>query len=220
MASTSSKIDMPGLRKSESALCAAFRAWAESQGWVVYPEVSDWDLVLVTATGQVGIQAKLRANLDVLAQCLGAGPKLRAVLVPDVGPSFRKIAKTLGLSVWAPIGKLFVDFGLPQPFRGGRDLVLPPIVTDLPAGVKSPRQLTQWRVRALRLCAILRERGWVTSQDIKACGLSLTYWTSHRGVLMKSERVDGLWRYVPDPKRKMPDVGWEEISKQLAEAKQ
>lgn len=85
--------------ESEEALCAAFSEDARADGWTVYPEPKDWDLLLVRRGVQVGIEAKLLGGVEVLLQALPAltsmpmrrrgrlartgfpGPHYRAVLV-------------------------------------------------------------------------------------------------------------------------------------------
>lgn len=74
---------------SEAEMCAQFIGYAETQGWVAYAETAGWDILLVRKSDgyQCGIQAKLRANLDVVMQAVDRemwrdGPDFRAVLVP------------------------------------------------------------------------------------------------------------------------------------------
>lgn len=95
---------------TEAALCARFIA-AVGDDWISYPETSSWDILLVRkADGfQIGIQAKLRFNTDVINQALdeyGAyhadrmAPDCRAVLVPaDQGGGFERICKYIGLTI-------------------------------------------------------------------------------------------------------------------------
>lgn len=78
---------------TERAMVADFTAWVRHQGWQVYAETGRWDLVVVRPEDgfQIGIEAKLRLNADVLCQVLahdtrlrqGYGPDCRAVLVPE-----------------------------------------------------------------------------------------------------------------------------------------
>lgn len=93
---------------SESALCEVLRTVTKELGWLAYPETSGWDLILVRPLDglQVGVQAKLRANLDVLHQALPPrpmkmGPDIRAVLVPEATErgAFAEIAERLQLAV-------------------------------------------------------------------------------------------------------------------------
>lgn len=71
----------------ESDLCDYFMGLARDSNWQVYPEQNDWDMIIVRNKIQVGIQAKLIANNDVLLQALPKlpykkiGPHYRAVLI-------------------------------------------------------------------------------------------------------------------------------------------
>lgn len=242
---------------SESDLCAEARTWLEAGGWIVHPEVLDWDLVAVPSpkgvslspppgwrNGDVlGIQAKLNANADVLWQTLNDNQvPWRAVLVRRSADPFIQLAKHLGFGVlvrekyeranwnreagWTqcPLG-LWVDFTAAERQRAiGAALPLPPIVTDRPAGVRSPQQLTPWRVRALRLCRILRARGWVTSSDFKACGIDYRRWIDAGWLTNTGESamVEGSTRPLKKmaPGTGLPDIGWEKESEALAAVEQ
>jgi len=73
-------------------MVADFTAWAQHHGWTVYAETAGWDLLLVRpADGfQIGVEAKLRLNVEVLCQAIGresrysrgVGPDSRAILAP------------------------------------------------------------------------------------------------------------------------------------------
>lgn len=96
--------------KTEVELCARFLA-ALPEGWTPYAESAGWDILLVRAADgfQIGIEAKLKLNTDVINQALedgysysvdSAGPDCRAVLVPEghaVG--FGRIAAYIGLTI-------------------------------------------------------------------------------------------------------------------------
>lgn len=95
---------------TEADLCRRFIA-AVGDEWIIYPETAHWDLLLVRkADGfQVGIQAKLRFNTDVINQTLDEygsyhadrmAPDCRAVLVPAYeGNGFDRICRYIGLTV-------------------------------------------------------------------------------------------------------------------------
>jgi len=95
---------------TEADLCARFIA-AIGPDWVSYPETCNWDILLVRkADGfQIGIQAKLKLNTDVINQALEEygvwdadrmAPDCRAVLVPaDQGGGFGRICKYIGLTI-------------------------------------------------------------------------------------------------------------------------
>lgn len=191
---------------SERDLCAAFTRAAREDGWTVYPELEPWDLVLTRpgeTTLQVGVQAKTRANVDVLEQAIRryteGEPDRRAVLVPRAPIAFAIVARELGVGVYT-LGHCqsvykrrlihrgrYSKHGEPvprneivAPYRDWgttRRVWLPPIVPDVPAGVPSPIRLTKWRIGALRACRIMRRKGYVTREDFIRCGISKTaFW--------------------------------------------
>lgn len=95
---------------SERDLCAAFIA-AIGDEWTAYPETEGWDILLVRNEDgfQIGVEAKLRLNAEVLNQAretwhswgtADRGPDCRAVLVPS-GKSggLSEIAAHLGITV-------------------------------------------------------------------------------------------------------------------------
>ena len=73
----------------ETDLCAAFIA-AVPKDWLCYAETGGWDILLVRRNDgcQIGVEAKLRLNAEVLCQAAEAwyqpdqGPDYRAVLIP------------------------------------------------------------------------------------------------------------------------------------------
>lgn len=104
---------------SEAALCAAYAAFAEKAGWLVYPETAGFDMVLVRPAGdpyagtQIGVEAKLKLNAKVVDQILDRdpwdinlerGPDYRAVLVADPGRAIgiARLLHRCGVTVIAP----------------------------------------------------------------------------------------------------------------------
>jgi hypothetical protein len=193
---------------------------------------------------QFGIQAKLVSNMRVLWQTIQdplRGPAFRCVLVRRATEDFRGIAERLGLLVVARevpksyFGRIrgweraiggFRFYGSPRRFNVMSQLELPPLVMDdLPAGTPCPKQLTPWRVKALRLCRVLRARGYVVALDFKTIGIDPKRWIENSWLTDTGETciVDGHKRpqrkLVATPGVELPDVGWEEVSKAL-EAKE
>jgi len=77
---------------TEADLCTQFIAAAT--GWTAYPETRGWDMLLTRRGIQVGVQAKLQANEDVLLQAMpdmGSynSPRRRQALVR--GPHYRLV---------------------------------------------------------------------------------------------------------------------------------
>lgn len=79
-------------------MCSAFIE-ALPPDVTAYPETAGWDILLVYPDGrQVGVQAKLHANIKVLAQAMEPrphkpGPEVHAVLVPKVNWDFERVAR-------------------------------------------------------------------------------------------------------------------------------
>lgn len=208
---------------SEAAMCEVLRAAALAEGWQPYPEQGGWDLLLVLPSGlQVGVQAKLRPNVDVLAQALlgegQVGPEVHAVLVPSCSGAFREVARALGVLVLeasdldasrlAPWGRAA---HLPELVAGAqlhqhrKRHWLPPFVPQLPAGVPGPRRVTPWQVGAAKLCALLRERGeqGVLVSEARELGLATSTW--QRRWLQKRVPGSRPSRWVPRPGVALPD---------------
>lgn len=185
--------------KTEADLCAVFIAWAQHYGWTAYAETEGWDILLVGADGiQLGIQAKLRLNLDVIGQAIDdhwaawsdTGPDFRAVLVPhDDG---RGICQALGIQVIFYRGDAIPNPKQPllfHPTLAERNYVewhywnpakrhpLPEYVPDVAAGASAPMQLTKWKIGALKIAATAELRGYVTRADFKYHGIDPRRWT-------------------------------------------
>lgn len=208
------------MTKRETDLCDEFATRARESGWTVYPETGGWDLLLVSANAtQVGVQAKLRANFEVVAQAMWRslytpeyGPDFRAVLVPAAPPGFRAVCDELRIHVYLPAEEAWARAVVvpPDPLRRAtsRRHVLPPIVPSWSGGAPSPKTLSRWRVGALRLCALLRSRGYITAADFKAQKVDRSRWVAAGWVRGEGER--GSLRYVPGHNAAgLPDVGYE-----------
>ncbi len=210
---------------SEAELCDALAAVAPSDGWDVFPEVAGFDLVLVWNGSrpapsanrydgtqiaaidvgfQLGIDAKLRANIDVLDQCAGRvedsdrRPDAAAVLVPVASREFCRVAHRIGLRVLelrhcrstpeeysvrprtriepCPVGPLWLYRGIASPAPGR--LAMPPVPLQGSGGRASPRVLSPWRVGALRVVLMLDRAGKITRAEAKPFGIDLSDWAT------------------------------------------
>jgi hypothetical protein len=214
----------------EADLCAAFLAEvAKDQNWQAYPETAGFDILLVRkADGlQIGIEAKLSFNLKVVTQVLPsysswnaatAGPDHRAVLVPrnEVQNGLHTICAWLGItiiSLSAPGTGYRWNSGfnphLPRLRWDSEDwhywaplkrCPLPDYVPDVGAGESAPVQLTEWKIKAIKLAVILEERP-VSRHDFKVLGISASRWLEPTWGWLK--RVDGTKTFVAGPR--MPD---------------
>lgn len=226
---------------SEADLCAAFIAHLE-KGWTAYPETAGWDILLVRDSDgfQVGVEAKLRLNAKVISQaleagqwmCAEAGPDCRAVLVPDgTGRDFEPICAYIGLTIikmrsWEGDACYWsVPYDPPLPvdtvrFTSGawreccpiRRYDLPAYVPDVPAGASGPVQLTDWKIKAIKIAVILEKAGFVTRLDFNQIRIDIRLWLpGRRGWLAPTEQGFVAGRSFPDFRAQHPQV-YEQIA--------
>lgn len=222
---------------TEVELCSRFVAQVDQKEWGVYAETQGWDLLLVRREDgfQIGIQAKLKLNLKVIDQTIEyryslpttPGPDCRAILVPDTETGFEDLCAYIGLTVirvkpksrWWPKGDFDPDLPTIKN-KGWRDdwhewcptvrHKLPEYVPDVLAGAPSPTQLTDWKIKAMKIAIIVEKRGYVTRQDFKTIGIDHRRWLKPASWLVVE---DGHYvrGHMPDFKSQHPTV-WEQIS--------
>lgn len=201
---------------TEADLCAAFLAWVAREHPEIraYAEWEGWDILLVYPKGwQVGVQAKLRLNADVILQAApsvwsgGLGPDFRAILVPDTNP-LSSLASTLGVVVFRRLGcypkdRFEPDLGCAhldqhRHYKGSwvdwnpeRRHELPPCATDSIAGSPCPVTLTPWKLGALAVLAELAVKGTVTTKDVKV-HVDHRRWTAGGWLEPAGDR--GIWK--------------------------
>ena len=218
---------------TEADLCARFLSKIEP-GWTPYAETAGWDILLVRGADgfQVGVEAKLKMNLEVINQALedhghwsvtAPGPDCRAVLVPDTEHGFEKIAAYIGITIirvsqdhgqsrwstaYAPDLPKMKDTGWYDDWHQwcpAKRHKLPEYIPDVAAGVPSPIQLTPWKISAIKIAVTLEQRGYVTRDDFKEHKIDHRRWLAPNSWL----RVEN-GRYIagrmPDFKSQHPDV--------------
>lgn len=181
-------------------MCDRLRELARAVGFRVYPETEGWDLLLVRPGDgfQVGIQAKLRPNVEVLYQTirgseyLRKGPDVRAIAVPEATAAIVEVARALRVLV---LEVSILDLASSSPERrhwestrldsrierapvwetSGRCWV-PPIESDLPAGTPAPITLSRWKVATAKICAVLRDEGSITAERLRELGGNPSTW--------------------------------------------
>lgn len=221
---------------TEAELCAKFIG-SVGPDWTCFNETAGWDILLVRkADGfQIGIEAKLKLNAIVLTQALekyagwaadNPGPDCRAILVPDGESTFRTIATYIGITVISV-------YGSPMPYRrgafypelpaarkgyvGGADswyewcptkrCRLPEYVPDVVAGTPSPIQLTDWKIRAIKIAVTIEKRGYVTRADFKHIQIDHRRWLpSGTGWLSIEDGHYVKGPYFPNFKAQHPTV--------------
>jgi hypothetical protein len=194
---------------TEADVCAVFLAHLP-EGWTAYAETAGWDILLVRGAdgAQVGIQAKLKLNADVIQQVVedrwGAqrsGPDFRAVLIPAgenevlgcIGPYvgftvlrvYTEATRWRRSDLWfspdlPPIGGYPEQWGQRDWFENApvQRERLPEYIPDVAAGAPSPIQLTQWKIGAIKIAITLQHRGYLTRADFKHIGVDHRRWTA------------------------------------------
>jgi hypothetical protein len=219
--------------KTEADLCRRFLdGVAKIAGWTPYAETAGWDILLVRNEDgfQIGIEAKLKLNLQVINQAIDGdtygwsrrGPDCRAILVPDTEYGFEALVAYIGLTIIkvAPVAN-YVYRNVFNPdlptlkHRGWREEwhewcpverhPLPEYVPDVVAGASAPVQLTDWKIGALKIVAILESRGFVTREDFKHVGIDHRRWLKPASWLIVE---DGRYvaGHMPDFKGQHPTV--------------
>ncbi len=183
---------------SEAELCAKFIKWAAIHGWIAYPETGGFDFILVRDGVQIGFQAKLVLNLKLLQQILpGAtngspvneGPHYRAILVGEHCSEYSGLLDYLGISAYwmyynhntngIGFAPRVIDVDTMMPWNNfGNPVVLPRYVPDMAAGAASPTKLTDWKIKALQITAILEIKGHVDLDDFRRFDIDFRRWTS------------------------------------------
>jgi hypothetical protein len=220
----------------EAHLCREFTGAARDNGFKVWSEAG-YDLLLQATQNNpmgfdarlgdfIGIEAKLVSNLKVLSQLItrrtasvSQGPAFFAVLVPRASVEFKEVAASLRLIVITS-KRLGVGGQEGWAFRGGRGqrhlfpeaCWHPDIEVDIPAGQKSPKQMTKWKMNAVELAVVARDQGYVTSQLFHKMGLSMTVWKANRWIVETGEKIGRLKVYRLGDKA--PDV----VNPEIAEA--
>ena len=201
---------------SEGALCQAFLLWVKRfDGWTVYAETHDWDILLAHADGtQIGVQAKLKFNMKALQQAVDwsapssfpdkPGPDFRAVLLPDQSGAVGLLS-CLGLTeFWSHRGGQAFEPALDfrsfatRPWHYCNPVkrhTLPRYLPDVPAGVPSPCALTRWKIAALEIAATIELRGFVTRADFKRAGIDHRRWVREWLEPVLLVDAPGAWRW-------------------------
>jgi len=179
---------------------------------------------------QIGVQAKLKDNLEVLAQTIsfyGPAPDLRAVLVPRASKEFLTVARALKIFViigaslewnyitakgrWVKEIETDLDkYNKKYLTNSEKKCWVPEVEINVPAGVKSPKVITEWKIKAVKLCIKLNQRGYLTAKDFKEAKVSMVIWKIKW--LISNGKKDGkLTRYVKNPNATRPDELYPEI---------
>lgn len=228
---------MAETKTPEADLCREFSAHAESLGWEVHPEVSGWDLLLLAtdtvkcsgiAPGdQIGIQAKMRPNLEVLAQALryssrASGPHYRALLLPELTNSasylFPPIAAELRCVVFTKHkrlgwGNALVDIPIHYRMHFESPCWVPPYENVQGGGHASPTTVSDWKIRAVTFCLEYANKTF-TAADLRYRNLAYSTFKS-AGWLKEVGKAGRARLYRLDPNAKTPDKRYEWLADQI-----
>jgi len=212
--------------ETEGELCDYFSSIAKANGWKVFPEVDGWDLVLFDGEVQIGVEAKLRSNIQLLGQVMrrtrtltgykqyGSCPDYRAVLVPKITAGIVDVCFHLRIVLFTS-GTRFIQLNPLFNLKTKKHLVLPSVPLQSGGGRPSPKVLSQWREKSLRLCIRLRRDGFVTGKDFDELGLHRQNWV--KSWLDRDGKVGRHARYVLRPGVTLPDDGYERERDMIAE---
>jgi hypothetical protein len=148
------------------------------------------------------------------------GPDCRGILVPlGKGSEFQSICQYLGLTIISlfPASTRRFEPTLPTMRHGTENPrwhewcplerhPLPGYVPDVVAGVSAPVQLTHWKIKALKIIALLEIRGFVLRSDFKHLGLDARRWTARHGWLASSPDGYVAGKYTPNFAKQHPVV--------------
>lgn len=184
---------------------------------------------------QVGVEGKRAGNLKLLTQArpqprARKGPHYHLAIVPRATPEFAELAMALRIMVveactyrWSGGEKVWTksdfayDATLFAPlYRQYYDEPCwhPEVEIWVPPGVNSPKKLSPWKIKAVKLCLRAKEHGYLTSQDFRSAGISMTVWRNRwiKDAGSKSGRYKKyvLWEkdypYDPPPHMKYPEI--------------
>lgn len=208
-------------------------AYAETQGWdILLVRPADGCQIGIEAKLRFGLDVVNQAIEKREGHWHQVGPDFRAVLVPEFGApnGLSDICAYVGITVIRmrapyPPGGYGPPFDphLPEIVHGFEypagsswfDLCpierhkLPEYVPDVAAGASGPIQLTDWKIRAIKIAVILELRGSVTRGDFKALKIDHRRWLSQDWLCI----TDTGWRAhrMPDFRAQHPIV-YEQIA--------
>ncbi len=170
-------------------MCDELTLRSKNVGWVVYPEQGGWDLLLVRNHIQVGIQAKLRPTVKLFAQAIvpesSPGPHYRAIAVGNLNFKERRdvivVARTSGLVLidmschhdcWLNAAQRNYKYFSKISWRYYRHypsklVWTPSFVPKLAAGIPAPKNVSPWKIAAIKLELLCDKKGWVTIDDAR-----------------------------------------------------
>lgn len=209
---------------NEQDLCEFFAEYAKKLGWRVFPETSEQDLLLVATEetrtfnarpgDQIAVQAKMHPNIEVLYQAMPKlhdtkGPNYHAVLVPVPTHEFKVLAQRLGILMFEAtrfqrekgvVRERSVKselLNLPMTYFNFYEEPLwhPEIEIIVPAGVRSPKSVSVWKMRAVKLALFGLKKGYLLSSDFREAGMHVQNWVKRGWAEPINKRVGRHMKY-------------------------
>jgi hypothetical protein len=228
----------------EEAKRHGWKAYPETEGFDVLLVATESVTGHFLPGDQIGVQAKLKPTVEVLYQALPRktvhpGPKYYAVLVPRATPEFRDLAKRLRIKVFeatqkswpairgqrgdlewrqGPVKQLLDPPSLWHLHEHRAPCWVPDVEVVLPAGVPSPKQLTPWKFKAVRLALHGVAKGYLTTKDFKEFDVSMARWVQKQWIVPGDFVVEGGSRrrkYILNELRRPPHIAFPEITEAI-----
>jgi hypothetical protein len=217
------------------AQAQGWRCYGESCGHdviMVMQSAAEAEWLGIAVGDTVAVEGKLQLSATVLRQAMPAWRRFHfqpgrtrsadfyAVVVPDFTPDAKALAEALGITVWRQMpprpeyphhnttGRLALDDD--TRCVGALPLELPAVCVDVAAGCPSPRQVTPWKLEAVRLCLLGQQRALV-ADDFRLSRVRPRSFLDRRWMqVVSGSGKDVAWRLVDSETR--PDRVYPEIT--------
>jgi hypothetical protein len=167
----------------ETDLCNKFIDYCASFGANNVNEYEGWDTVVEYHGILFGVQAKLQFNTHVIAQCLhNNNVDFKIILLPNLSrldPDLELIAHRLRLLVvtldglGSPIARQMNKSIFYYRQKIKKRLAFPSEFFDLPAGVKSPRTNSEYKIALCKLQLLAEKNGYLVPYDFRHLGVRI-----------------------------------------------
>lgn len=204
----------------------------------IYPECYGYDMLLFSKIDevQIGVQAKLKNNLQVIYQILDntenmnlklkrIGPHYRAILSPEIDGRYRMLCRRLGIAHFNPYDAIMIDipdFGWRiKPFYESplqphiQRHTRPELKLNDSPGKSSPKNLSTWRVAAIKAMVIYYKQSYITSSQLRELGINPS--SFDQWFYLSKEKIGRCRKMVLKEDGYTPIIGYEKEFTQLKE---
>jgi hypothetical protein len=196
--------------------------------WDIYPECYGYDMLMFSndLDIQIGVQAKLRNNLQVIYQILNntelfggnlkkIGPHYRAVLTPIKYDHRYNILcqhiNVIKLSVESvtTIMNYHMFLNKYSPLGFSEHHTRPPMRLNDSPGKSSPKSLSQWRINALKIMNKYYEQGYILSPQLRELKLDPSMFKNWFEYKYLEPKIGRCLKMVLKDENKHPAKGYE-----------